>query len=141
MEARATCFFPIHRLEVVFNGRVVASREQPEGAREMILKDEVQVPGPGWIAARCSSRYSSAGTGQVPGKVAHTSPVYIVVPGQELFSPPAAAYFLTLIDGAQTWVENLAIRPDAERFEKILRLFGDARAELHRRMHQQGIAH
>lgn len=141
VEARATCFFPIHRLEIVFNGRVVASREQPEGSREMILKDEVQVPGPGWIAARCSSRYSSASRGQVPGKVAHTSPVYIVVPGQELFSPPAAAYFLTLIDGAQTWVENLAIRPDPQRFEKIRRLFVDARAELHRRMHQQGIKH
>jgi hypothetical protein len=141
VEARAACFFPIHRLEVVFNGRVVASREQPEGAREMILKDKLQVPGPGWIAARCTSRYSSAGTGQVPGKVAHTSPVYMVVPGQELFSPPAAAYFLTLIDGAQTWVENLATRPDAERFEKILRLFGNARAELHRRLHQQGIRH
>jgi len=42
------------------------------------------------------------GTSQVPGKVAHTSLVYIVVPMQELFSPPAAAYFLTYIDGAQT---------------------------------------
>jgi hypothetical protein len=141
LEARATCFFPIHRLEVVFNGRVVASREQPEGARELILKDEVQVPGPGWIAARCSSRYSSAGTGQVPGKVAHTSPVYIVVPGQELFSPPAAAYFLTLLDGAQAWAETLATKPDAERFEKILGLFRDARAELHRRLVQPGIEH
>jgi hypothetical protein len=141
VEARATCFFPLHRLEVVFNGRVVASREQPEGAREMILKDQVKVPGPGWIAARCSSRYSSAGTGQVPQKVAHTSPVYIVVPGQDVFSPPAAAYFLTLIDAAQTWVENLATRPDVKRFQKILRLFGDAKAELHRRLHQHGIEH
>jgi hypothetical protein len=126
---------------VVFNGRVVASREQPEGTREMILKDEVQVPGPGWLAARCLSRYTSLGSGQVPNKLAHTSPVYIVVPGQELFSPPAADYFLTLIDGAQSWVENLATRPDAERFEKILRLFRDARAELHRRLHQHGIEH
>jgi hypothetical protein len=62
-------------------------------------------------------------------------------PGQELFSPSAADYFLTLIDGAQSWVENLATRPDADRFEKILRLFRDARAELHRRLHQQGIEH
>jgi hypothetical protein len=141
VEAHATCFFPIHRLEIVFNGRVVASREQAEGSREMILKDEVKVPGPGWIAARCSSRYRSLGTGQVPGKVAHTSPVYIAVPGQDVFSPPAASYFLTLVDGAQAWVENLAIRPDADRFEKIRRLFVDARAELHRRMHQHGIPH
>jgi hypothetical protein len=141
VEALATCFFPIHRLEVVVNGRVVASREEPEGAREMILKEHVQVPGPGWIAARCTSRYSSAGTGQVPRKVAHTSPVYLVVPGSELFSPPAASYFLILIDGAQTWVENLATRPDAERFGKLLRLFGDARSKLHQRMHDHRISH
>ena len=141
VEARATCFFPIHRLEVVFNGRVIASRERHEGAREMILKDQLQVPGPGWIAARCSSQYSSAGTGQVPGKVAHTSPVYIAVPGQEVFSPPAASYFLTLIDGAQTWAETLAIRPDAQRYEKVLQLFRNARAELHRRLHEHGIEH
>jgi hypothetical protein len=141
VDARATCNFPIHRVEVVFNGRVVASREEPAGVRELNLKEEVQVPGPGWIAARCSSRYSSLGYGQVPGKAAHTSPVYIAVPGQELFSPPAANYFLTLIDGAQTWVETLATRPDAERFEKIVRFLGDARAELHRRLHQHGIEH
>jgi len=141
VQANATCFFPIHRLEVMFNGRVVASRERPEGSRELTLNEKVQVPGPGWIAARCSSRYRSAGYGQVRGTIAHTSPVYIVVPGQELFSPPAAAYFLNLIDGAQTWVESLATRPDTERFEKTVRLFRDARAELHRRLHQQGVQH
>jgi hypothetical protein len=141
VDARATCFFPIHRLEVVFNGRVVASREEPAGTRELILKDEVRVPGPGWLAARCSSRYRSFGYGQVPGKLAHTSPLYIVVPGQELFSPSAAAYFLNLIDGAQAWVENLATRPDPERFENIVRFFTGARAELHRRLHQHGIEH
>jgi hypothetical protein len=141
VEAHANCFFPIHRLEIVFNGRVVASREETAGAREMILKEKVQVSGPGWIAARCSSRYSCFGTGQVPGKVAHTSPVYLVVPGQELFSAPAASYFLNLIDGAQAWAETLATRPDAARFEKVIRLFRDARVELHRRLHQHGIPH
>ena len=32
--ADAQCFVPIHRLEVIFNGRVVASRDEPAGARE-----------------------------------------------------------------------------------------------------------
>jgi hypothetical protein len=77
----------------------------------------------------------------VRGLVAHTSPVYVVVPGQELFSPAAAAYFLTLMDGSQLWTETLATRPDPERFERIMRLFRDARSELHRRLHQHGIAH
>ena len=63
------------------------------------------------------------------------------VNGRELFSHLAAAYFLTLIDGAQTWVENLVTSPDPERLAKILQFFGNARTELHRRLHQHGIEH
>jgi len=48
---------------------------------------------------------------------------------------------LNLIDGAETWVKNLAIRPDAERFARALKTFGDARERLHQRMHQHGVAH
>jgi hypothetical protein len=141
VQAHATCFYPFHRLEVIFNGRVVATREAPEGKREIILKERVRVPGAGWLAARCSSRLSASGHGLVRGLVAHTSPVYVVVAGQELFSPAAAAYFLTLIEGSQVWTETLATRPDAERYESILRLYRDARSELHRRLHQHGIPH
>ena len=45
---------------------------------------------------------------------------------------------LTLIDGAQTWAETLATRPDEER---VRRVFEDARAELHRRLHSNGVGH
>ncbi|MFQ5817952.1 MAG: hypothetical protein ACE5H2_08365, partial [Terriglobia bacterium] len=63
------------------------------------------------------------------------------VPGQALVSAPAATYFLKLIDGAQTWVENLATRPDPERFARARKVFHDARAHLHRRLHDHGIHH
>jgi len=46
-------------------------------------------------------------------------------------------HFLNLIDGAQTIVEKLVTRPDAETFAKTLKAYADARAALHRRMHQQ----
>ncbi len=72
---------------------------------------------------------------------AHTSPVYVRVPGQELFSASGAVYMFTLIEGAQTWVENLATRPDPERFERVRKMLGEAREQLHRRMHQHGISH
>ena len=39
------------------------------------------------------------------------------------------------------YVETLATRPDAETFGRIRKVYTDARAELHRRMHQHGIAH
>jgi len=138
--ADAQCFVPIHRLEVIFNGKVVASRDEPAGAREIHLAEKVKVPGPGWLAARCSSQ--SPRTTSWNFKIAaHTSPVYVKVPGKDLFSPEAATYFLKLIDGAQLYVETLATRPDPETFARVRKVYTDARAELHRRMHQHGIPH
>jgi hypothetical protein len=140
IQAKAKSFVPFHRLEVVMNGGVVALREEPSGTREMTLTEKVRVSGPGWLAARCTSHLGPT-TNWEFGIQAHTSPVYVLVPGQELFSVPAAAYMLTLIEGAQTWVENLAIRPDAKLFAQARTVFEDARARLHRRMHDQGIPH
>jgi hypothetical protein len=128
---------PIHRLEIILNGRVVASREDKDGTRDMQLHEAIPVSGPGWVAARCASRFSS-GSARV---AAHTSPVYLTVPGQELFSAPTAAYMLTLIDGAETWVKKLAIHPDRERLQRVLGVLTEARNRLHLRMHQHGIHH
>jgi hypothetical protein len=134
-EVRST--IPIHRLEIVMNGKIVASREDKAGVREMALHESISVAGPGWLAARCASRIVSAGA----RVAAHTSPVYLAAPGQDLFSAPVAGYMLTLIDGAETWVKTLATRPDAQRFARTLKVFTDARERLHRRMHEHGIPH
>jgi hypothetical protein len=48
---------------------------------------------------------------------------------------------LTLIEGAQPWVENLGTRPDPERLEHFRKTFTNAREVLHRRMHEHGIEH
>ena len=140
VSAEAQCFVPFHRLEVIYNGNVVASREEPAGARTIHLTEKVKVPGPGWLAARAASQLGP--TTMWDFKIAaHTSPVYVRVPGKDLFSPEAATYFLQLIDGSQMYVETLATRPDPETFAKIRKIFTDARAALHRRWHQQGIPH
>ena len=142
VEARveAKSFVPFHRLEVVLNGKVVASREDQAGTREMTLTEKVRVPGPGWLAARCASKLGPT-TAWSLGIQAHTSPVYLRVPGQDLFSAPAVAYMLTLIEGAETWVDGLATRPDAESLARVRKVFADAREKLHRRLHEHGIAH
>jgi hypothetical protein len=138
--AEAKSFAPIHRLEVVLNGKVVASRVEDAGARELKLNEKVKVQGPGWLAARCASRLGPTTAWQF-AITAHTSPVYVRVPGQELFSAAGATYFLTLIEGTQTWVENLATRPDPERMEKVRKMLDEARDRLHRRMHEHEVAH
>jgi hypothetical protein len=136
--ADAQCFVPIHRLEVILNGRVVARRDEPSDAHTIHLAEKVHVQGPGWLGARCSSQ--SGPTSSWRFKIAaHTSPVYVQVPGRDLFSPEAAAYFLKLIDGAQLYVDTLATRPDPETFARIRKVYTDARAALHRRLHQHGV--
>jgi hypothetical protein len=138
--ADAQCFVPIHRLEVIFKGKVVASREERSGARRITLAEKIRVQGPGWLAARCSSQ--SGPTSSWMFKIAaHTSPIFVQVPGRELFSPEAAAYFLNLIDGAQLYVDTLATRPHPETYSRVRKVYIDARAELHRRMHQHGVPH
>jgi hypothetical protein len=132
VRAEARSAVPIHRLEIMLNGRIAASREENAGAKEIMFHDTVRVEGPGWIAARCASRLSTPGF----RVAAHTSPVYLTVPGTELFSAPVAAYMLTLIDGSEAWASQLATRPDPAQFQRILQVFKDARARVHARMHQ-----
>lgn len=136
VEARARSATPVHRLEIVLNGRVVASREEKNGALDLALREKVAVAAPGWMAARCEDLTPRRFVWGSPA--AHTSPVYLTVPGKELFSAPIASYMMNLIDGTRTWVEEIATRADPERFERIRKVFLDARAELERRMKAHG---
>lgn len=138
LEARS--FVPFHRVEIVLNGEVVASREEAAGTREMTLRETVRVPGPAWLAARCASRLGPT-TAWGLAIQAHTSPIYFHVPTRELFSAPAVAYMLTLVDGAETWARTLATRPDPGRMEQVLAHLRAARERLHQRLHAHGIEH
>jgi hypothetical protein len=140
VKTEAECFVPIHRLEIVVNGKVVATKEQEDGARKLSLLEKIRVPGPGWLAARCASRLGPVTKWHFRVS-AHTSPVYVRVPGQELFSAPAIAYMLKLVEGSQVWAENLATRPDFESYQRIRRLFAEAHDALHRRLQQRGHPH
>ena len=132
IRAEARSAVPIHVLEILVNGKVVANRQEDGGAKQIVLQDKVRAEAPGWIAARCASRLSTPGF----RVAAHTSPVYLTAQGTELFSAPVTAYMLTLIDGAETWAAQLATRPDPEQFQRVLQGFREARRRLHARMHQ-----
>src|SRR5262249_29057965 len=140
VRGEAKCFVPIHRVEIVRNGVVVAQREEPAGAREITLKEKIRVDGPGWLAARCISKLGPT-TAWGFKVLAHTSPIYLQVPGLDFFSPTAAAYLMTLIEGSQTWVEALATRPNGGQLDHIRKIFVEAKERLHQRMHQYGIQH
>lgn len=130
--AEVSSYIPVHRVEIVFNGKVVASREESAGARQLKLNEPVKVSGPGWLAARTVGRLGPH-PGVRLGIQAHTSPVYVSAPDREHFAPEAGAYMLKLIDGTRTWVDTLATHAGPERAERLRRVLAEARAELEAR--------
>ncbi|NIQ99339.1 MAG: hypothetical protein GTN78_03950, partial [Gemmatimonadales bacterium] len=132
VEARADCIWPLHLLEVVVNGQVVASSRSKEGARALSLREHIKIDGSCWIAARASSSIRMLHCW--PAHVgAHTSPVYVMVGGREMFSPSDATYMMTLIDGGMTYLDTLSVRYDEERHRQMKALFEQAKVELQRR--------
>ena len=158
VHAWAESILPIHTLQIVQEGRVVAQADAAAtgaGRRRLELREKVRIDGHSWLAARVGG----PGYGQVDhhdgwqrGIFAHTSPVYIAVGGDWwMFDRAAAEYMLTLIDGCLTYVRHTApLRPDAEttfhhgeadHLAYLERPFHEAQEAIHRRMHQLGIPH
>ncbi len=154
--ASAESILPIHRLEIVQQGRVVAATEEAAGTRRLSLQARLQVAGNTWLAARVGGPgYMNA----VPhfdlwrrGVFAHTSPIYVACGGEwEMFDQPAAQYMLTLVDGALTYIRETSYqhRPGTvthhhgadDHLAYLERPFHEAREAIHRRMHALGIGH
>jgi len=145
VEARAESVVPFEALEVVMNGQVVASEPAPRsasagGTYRCAINASIQVPGSAWIAARCASPLDRW-IGSPRPVAAHTSPVYAVAGGAELFNPSDATFMLTLLEGGLTWLDTLSIPASPERHARNRQVFEDARTHLHQRMHQHGQGH
>ena len=156
VEASADSIFPIHTLQIVQAGEVVASTEENEGAHQLSLKANLNVDKHSWLAARCGGpNYAQAvphHDGWRRGIIAHTSPIYIAV-GSEwwMFDPETANYMLTLIEGGLSYIRQTARHHEPgtvthhhgehDHLEFLSRPFQEARKAIHRRMHQLGIPH
>jgi hypothetical protein len=124
---------PVNRLEVVLNGRVVAQEASKRGARTLKLSSPVNVPGSGWLAARCVSE-SRAWSVWPQHIAAHTSAVYVKAGREELFDNPTAEYLITTMEGGIAWLDTLATRDTPERQATIRRVFEDAIARVRARI-------
>jgi hypothetical protein len=155
VEAWAESILPIHTLQIVQQGRVVASTDERKGARQLTLKAKINVTSHTWLAARCGGPdYATVNhhDGWRRGLFAHTSPIYIACGGDWwLFDREAAQYMLTLLDGNLTYIRETAVLPkpgvvthhhgEADHLAYLERPFLEAQAAIHRRMHQLGITH
>ena len=133
VHASAQSAWPIHRLEVVMNGRIVATTSRKAGAKKLSIRTRLKVDGSSWIAARCGSTMKVHHCWPI-FLAAHTSPVYVVVPGTDLFNPSDAAYMLTLIDGGLTYLDTLSVRYNAKRHREMKAIYRQTHDLLHARM-------
>ena len=121
VSARAEGIFPIGTLELVQNGRVVASTEDSRGARRLDLEADLRVDGNCWLAARCGGPhyFDSPGhhDGWERGVFAHTSPVYIACGDGEWsqFDADHAQAMLAMIEGGLQRVSQVAVRYPEDR--------------------------
>jgi TolB protein len=96
VKARAEAQTPIQKLELIQNGRVIATAQASGNKFEIILDQELLLDRSGWIAARVTGPPANH---LAPGQhQAHTNPVYVELAGSKLDSKTDAAFFLAWID-------------------------------------------
>jgi len=120
--------FPPIRLELVHNGKVIAEAKQSRGRDTLVLKSLLSVEGSGWIAARVRSLednpaplLETAGNG-VPA-VAHSSPIYLELPGDEIWNQQAADALADSASKAVEWARNRANYHREEERLEVMELF------------------
>ena len=152
VHASAESILPIHSLQIVMNGRVVASTENPSGERRLELRESVRIDANSWLAVRCGGPNYIDSTPHYDvwnrGVFAHTSPIYLAVGGDwEMYDQNAAQYMLTLIEGGMSYIRQTSHQhaPDSvshhhgeeDHMAYLLRPFREAHEAVLARMHLQ----
>jgi hypothetical protein len=87
---------PLEKLELIYNGRVVANGQLSADKLALTLDHELRLDRTGWVAARVSGPpvpYFAVGPQQ-----AHANPVYVELAGSKLDAKADAEYFLAWIN-------------------------------------------
>jgi hypothetical protein len=111
VHARVRGVFPVHSLEIVMNGEVVARTERASGERSLSIREPIAVDRHSWIAARCGGPSYFDGPRHVDSWerpiFAHTSAVYLAVGGPwEMFDPEETAVPLALLRGGVRYIRD-----------------------------------
>ena len=155
VEAVARSIFPIHSLQIIERGQVVAETTSTQGSRSLKLKERLRITGDSWLAARCAGpayRARPHYDARRRGIMAHTSPVYVCSQdGKRLGSQETFQYMLTLIQGSLQYIRQRSPQyPDEttthfhgqqDHLAELERPLREAIEAIHARMHALGIAH
>ncbi|MDP6063999.1 MAG: CehA/McbA family metallohydrolase [SAR202 cluster bacterium] len=169
VEAWAESIFPISRLDLVQDGKVVASTISDRPTRRLEIREKVKVEGHTWLAARCGGKeYWNTGNfsssqipalrpmtdshydGQRRGIFAHTSPVYVACGGKWwMFNEETARHMLAVVEGALAHINRISKHyspgtvtyhhGEADHTAYLSRPFLEARKAVLKRMRDAGI--
>ncbi|MDQ6672685.1 MAG: CehA/McbA family metallohydrolase [Chloroflexota bacterium] len=114
VSATARSVLPVHTLQIVQNGEVVAQTDQLAGARSLTLQTTLRVAADSWLVARVSGpNYAPIAHHDVwaRGVFAHTSPIYVACGDHwEMAERAGLEYMLTLVGGSLEYVRQLSPR-------------------------------
>jgi hypothetical protein len=111
VQAEAHSILPIHSLQIVQEGRVVASADEPQGTDHLFLKAHLTLDHHTWLAARVGDPGDTHPHFDIWGRgvMAHTSPIYVAVGGEWwMANPDTSQYMLTLLHGGLEYVRQRA---------------------------------
>ncbi|NJN43703.1 MAG: CehA/McbA family metallohydrolase [Anaerolineae bacterium] len=155
VKAEAQSIFPLHTLQIIQQGKVVAETNDLNGSKTLRLHEKIKITGDSWLAARCAGPSYQAYPhfdDRKRGIMAHTSPVYLTC-GEEyqLFSAETAQYMLTLISGGLAYIRQRSPQypPESvthhhgltDHLAELEKPFQEAIQAIHHRMHTLGISH
>ncbi len=103
--------FPLETLEVVHNGKVIAT-VKPGHGRATTIDQDVAVTESGWLAVRASGKPVRYWPGRSQG--AHTNPIYLQVAAQPQNTKKSAEYFLKWIDRLEAQLRERDRIPPSE---------------------------
>jgi hypothetical protein len=133
VKATAKSIEPYDVLELIHNGKVVYSVKPSGPDFNAAIDRDVQLERGGWIALRAHGKKMlpfGATWWQQP-VFAHTSPIYLDMPGKPAPSAEAAALFLDQLDYLRKWADGAHFPTPANKAE-ALRLIAEARAKYER---------
>jgi hypothetical protein len=110
--AMAQSVLPMHTLQIVQNGAVVAQADHSSGARTLTLNTRLRIDAHSWLCARVGGpNYEPIAHHDTwsRGVFAHTSPIYVACGDEWSMADPAGLqYMLTLVGGSLEYVRQLS---------------------------------
>ncbi len=129
VRAKSRSRIPIERLELLQDGRVVATQHNPKKAVEVVLDRELEIESSAWLAARAYSsellpyqEFALVGFDGIP-VMAHTSPIYVSVDGRPRRSSEDARVLLGWVREAIDWARTVGRFQDPRERDAMIELF------------------